>query len=345
MTNRERILAMFNYQKVDKPVLDYSITQCGLYEHGDKLVDLFKRCPDDFAVTPNFTLTPPNDDDFDENGNYHSFETDKWGTVWEKRIFGIMGHPYSQPLKDMSNIKNFKLPPTLWELYDLDDYSKKVENKKLSGLFVPSGHVSLFEVLHSVRPFEDVLMDIYDDTPKINALMDMLCDYYMKNIDFSIKAKVDSFSFGDDFGMNDRLILSADKWRDFFKPRYEKLMKPLKENGIKITFHSCGNIKDIIPDLAQIGVNAIWPQLSCYSKQELADLCRRLNLAIMLHIDRAGIMTKGTPSQVKKEFNELINVFNPINGGAWLYVEIDNGFPFENIKQLMNCIYDLRKYK
>jgi uroporphyrinogen-III decarboxylase len=72
---------------------------------------------------------------------------------------------------------------------------------------------------------------------------------------------VDIIWIGDDFGMQDRMIISPRLFREFFKPRYAYLFakwKALNPN-VKIAFHSDGNIFPIIPDLIEIGLDILNP--------------------------------------------------------------------------------------
>ena len=342
MTGRERVIHMLNHRAVDVPALACYVTQCGLYEHGDKLIELFEGCPDDFRVKQDYTLSPPKPEDFDSDGNYHIFETDRWGAVWEKRIFGIMGHPVKYPLEDMSILESYKLPLNIYVgTTDLATFKAEVAERKKT-VYVKEGHVTLFESVHAMRSFEDVLMDIMEDTPEINRLVDRLCEHFHREVDFLIAAGVDGVNFGDDFGMETGMLISPAVWRRFFKPRYEEMMRKLKKAGIAIFFHSCGNITDILPDLAEIGVNSVWTQLSCYKMEILAAMCRDLNMAALLHIDRAQVMTKGTTEDVRRKMDEMVTVFKPHEGGSYLYIEIDNGFPYENVEALFGEIKRLR---
>ena len=107
-------------------------------------------------------------------------------------------------------------------------------------------------------------------------------DFTFKAI-FHPPARVDCIHFGDDFGTQDNLIFSPEIFKRHFKPRYEKLMKPIKEAGIKVSFHSCGQVKDLLPEFADLGINAIWPQLTVYDMQELADTLREMKIALAIH--------------------------------------------------------------
>jgi hypothetical protein len=53
-------------------------------------------------------------------------------------------------------------------------------------------------------------------------------------------------------------------------------------------------------------------------------------------------MTHGTPREVRDLVLREYEVFRMAQGGAWFYIEADNGFPFENLEALVKTIIELR---
>jgi uroporphyrinogen decarboxylase len=102
MLPRDRIETALAFRTPDKIPLQVAPSPAGLYEHGQKLLDLQCACGGDFG-DPSLTTLPaqPGPEDFDPDGRYHAIRTDGWGTTWEYRIFGIWGHPISWPLNDL----------------------------------------------------------------------------------------------------------------------------------------------------------------------------------------------------------------------------------------------------
>lgn len=268
---------------------------------------------------------------------------DEWGTLWEFRIFCMQGHPAKWPLEDIESIHGYTSAQTIptVDSQGFFELKKCIEFHKTK-YFYKAGWIGILEKMHALRRFEDVLMDIAMDTPEINMLADMITEYHAEDIRRLIAAGVDAVQFGDDYGTQSNLIMRPELWRRFFKPRLARLMKPVKEAGIKICFHSCGFISEILDDLKEIGADSIWPQLAVYHNQKLARNCRDIGLAVAIHIDRANIMTHGSPDDVRKAVDSAVKVFKPELGGAWFYVEIDNGFPFENIEALVSSISKYR---
>ncbi len=342
MTGRERVRAAMRYQAVDCAPLQYYYTPVGFYEHGEKLNDLFATLPGDFEPFIRHEIPILKPQDFDENGSYHSFEHDAWGTVWERRIFGIAGIPSKYPLENIDLLDEYRFP----EIEALSPARLAIVRKQASAYqsqyYKLQNVGTLLERLRALRRDEDVLCDIALNEPKIHQLADRIVDYYSKQVELAIATGADGISFGDDYGTEQNLLIGPEMWRSFFKPRLVRLFKPAVDKGLDIMFHSCGKIMGILPDLREIGATAIWPQLPAYNMNELAQRCRELGLAVAIHTDRANAMTYGTPAQVRDLVLREFDTFRMMDGGSWFYVEADNGFPYENIEALVNTIANWR---
>lgn len=342
MTSRERVKSALKFQPVDCIPLEYHPCLRGLYEHGDSLRQLIKAIPGDFEDFSNLPAPVVPKDAYDTDGSYHEYKTDAWGVEWEYRIFSMTGHPKTQPLQDITALKTYQAPKNQWDCPENQQkLNQRIADVKQYG-YAKMGWCGFFEIMHALRPFEDVLMDIYEDTPEINQLADLIVSYQEKEIAAYLKAAVDGIQFGDDFGTTCNLLIDPDTWRRFFKPRYQRLIKPIRAAGCDVFFHTCGYCQDILPDLKEIGVDAVWPQLTAYKLEELADSLRQLGLACAIHIDRAQVMTNGTPDDVRKAVQHAAKAFDVQNGGSWFYVETDHGFPLENIQALLDSIQKYR---
>jgi hypothetical protein len=343
MIPRERVLKAMDFQTPDIIPLQIYPAPSGLYEHGQKLLDLIKTCGHDFGDLSGLTLPePPGPDDFDPDGRYHTFRTDEWGTKWEYRIYGIWGHPVEWPLNDLSKLDSYKAPQTPPSSGPEFESAKSYAEIHKQKYFLMGGGGALFEALRWLRRFEYILMDIADDTPEINRIADIVMEYDKGHICRSLALDVDAVSFGDDLGTQNALMISPEVFKRFFKPRYRELFEPIVKSGKHICFHSCGQISSVLDDLREIGVDAVWPQLPLYNLRELKNRCRDLGISVQLHPDRGDLMQRGTPQQVREYVYRLIDTFDTANGGSWLYIEIDPGFPFANVEALFEIAIELR---
>ena len=344
MLPRERVINALERRSVNElPVRIYASTG-GLYEHGDKLLSLIRRCGHDFSDLTEVTLSPgPSSEDFDKNGHYYSVWTDEWGVKWESRIYGIIGHALKCPLADISKLENYNTP-TLQQFSDSEFKCQKEKvrrhKQRYYSLFPVGGFL---ERLYSLRGFEDTLVDILTDTIQINKLADMVVEHSIGNVQRAITLDVNAVAFGDDFGTQTAMLFSLEIWRKFFKPRYQKLFEPVIKAGKKIFFHSCGYIYDLLPEFCELGIDVIWPQLTAYRLPELARRVNELGLTIELHPDRGDLMQNASPLEVKDYVLRLCDTFNVKSGGAWLYIEIDPGFPWPNVESLLQTAAELRR--
>lgn len=344
MNSRERVTAALAFQAVDKIPLQLHPSPAGLFEHGQKLLDLIQSCGHDFGDLDDMELPLVPPEDFDTDGRYHKFLTDEWGTSWEYRLYGVWGYRRNYPLADISRLDEYHLPE-IKRLEGAELNQAQAEGQRhRTRYYQVGGGVSLFETIQSLRPFEDVLIDINQDTPEINRLADRLMEYYAVSIDNALAVGVDAISVGDDFGTQQALMISPKTWRRFFLPRYQDLFKPVKQAGKRVFFHSCGKIDRLLPDLREAGADAVWPQLPLFNHRDLSRRCRELGLAVQLHPDRGELLQRAAPQEVRSYLLNLVEEFDCLSGGSWLYLEVDPGFPWENVKTMYETALELRSY-
>ena len=252
----------------------YHPSPAGLYEHGQKLRDLFARHPHDFGDFSDLPIPSPDPQWIDASGRYCELRRDVWGALWEHLIFGVAGHPIERPLDDMASLDAFHAPaapPTSGPDFER---ARAEAADHMRNYFLQSGWMSVFETMHAVRRFEDVLMDIECDTPEINRLADIITDYRVAQTEQLLARGVDAVQFADDFGSQAGLLMSRRTWRRFFGPRYERMVAPVRAAGVRVLYHICGQAWDLLDDIAELGVEAIWPQLNVYDLPALARRCR-----------------------------------------------------------------------
>jgi uroporphyrinogen decarboxylase len=338
MTPKERLLSAIHFKPVDMPSLTYYYTEVGYAEHGKKLLELYERYPGDAAPIPTFDFS-----ELPKQANYHKIETDIWGTTWEYRTYGRIGHAIGFPLDKLENLASYTLPAM--PLSDPQALEGLREHVRLFGGTYPIGYgiPGLFEKMIALCPFENALIDLALEEPLLEELADRLTSHYTEEVERALSAGVDIISIGDDYGDERSLLMAPDMWRRFFLLRLKRIIAPVKKAGKTCCFHSCGQVWDILADIKEAGADSIWPQLPLYNRKDLAEKLRGLNLALCIHIDRGELMQRGTPEQIKKEVEKIYRDFQPHEGGSWFYFEVDEGFPFENILALAEAINQYRR--
>ena len=183
---------------------------------------------------------------------------DEWGCGWQRSDVENMGLITYHPLDEWEKLDNFTFPdPNNPALYvDMGaDLEKAGDKYVTTNIFM-----LLFERLHGLRGFENMLMDLYIEREKIEALADKIVEFdiaIIKNISSRFPGKIDGFTFSDDWGTEIALFINPEMWREFFKPRYKKIFDECKKAGWHIWMHSCGKVNEIIEDLIEIGLDVI----------------------------------------------------------------------------------------
>lgn len=342
MNGRERVLETLAFRPVDIIPLQIHPSPAGLFEHGQKLLDLMQKCGHDFGDQAGLSLPVVPKEDFDPDGRYHKIQVDQWGTTWEYRLYGVWGYRVLYPLADLSRIATYR-PPSVKRLEgDELIQAQRAARAHKERFYLVGGGISLFETMQSLCPFEEVLVGIAQDSREINHLADLLVEHYRGIVENALAVDVDAVSVGDDYGTQQALMISPRAWRRFFLPRYQELLAPVKKAGKQVFFHSCGKIEPILEDLRIAGADAVWPQLNVFNHRDLSRRCRELGLVVQLHPDRGDLLQRASPGQVREYLLRLVEEFDCLAGGSWLYLEVDPGFPWANVETMFETVLELR---
>ncbi|MDD5728896.1 MAG: uroporphyrinogen decarboxylase family protein [Victivallales bacterium] len=306
--------------------------------HGQKLLDLYNAFPPDNQIT--FGPIPkPASNTVAPDGGYHELKTDDWGIEWEFRVFGIQGHPHRYPLASWADADKFVFPP--FEITP-EQKQKQLETKK-EYLAFSCCWVSIFERLLALRPFDEVLMDVYTEEPALMRFLDRMVEYWEQVIAINLEAGTDVICFGDDWGMQTAPLVSPELFRKIFKPRYEKLIRPIRAACAKIQFHCCGQAGDIGNDLLDLGIDIYWPQIKLYENDvDFVKRSREARVTLLIHPDRQHLIPEGTPAQIDAAIQTYAGIYHELGGGGIFYIEIENDAPWENVKTLIEAVHRYR---
>ncbi len=184
--------------------------------------------------------------------------SDEWGCVWEKTDALNMGQVRGHPLADWAALDGYAFPdPGREELYA----HLPAKIAEAEGRYVKTGIFALvFERLHMLRGFENVLTDLYLERDRLAALTDHVVDVQLRiirNIASVCGRSIHGLGFTDDWGTQQAAFVSVEMWREFFMPHYEKLFGAIHEAGWDVWMHSCGKINEIIEPLIEAGVDVL----------------------------------------------------------------------------------------
>lgn len=179
----------------------------------------------------------------------------EFGFSWE-RVDRTMGQTSDIMIRDWDEFDSYQFP----DAKRADRFDEAFETMKTYGedkYYVASLCLSGFTVMTFLRGFEDTMCDFYEEPEMMEKLADGVFGFEEEVIQQAAEKGFSAVGFFDDWGTQDSLLISGQKWREFFKPRYKKQFDLCHSLGMDVYFHCCGYIKDIIPDFIELGVDML----------------------------------------------------------------------------------------
>jgi len=176
------------------------------------------------------------------------------------------------------------------------------------------------------------LMDLAEDRPKAEALLDRLVEMHIANIEKvldAVEGYVQVIQMGDDLGTQLATVISPRMYREIFKPRHRLIYERVRRRkGIHLFLHSCGAIADIIPDLIEIGVEILNPVQTSARGMEPERLKREFGKDLVFWgggCDTRDVLPSGTPAEVRRHVRERIGILGA--GGGFVFTQVHNILP------------------
>ncbi|MBE9566239.1 MAG: hypothetical protein IMF16_05790 [Proteobacteria bacterium] len=194
------------------------------------------------------------------------------------------------------------------ERVDLEGVARRLEEAHETGLAVMGGAwATIFTMPRRKMGEAKFLMGMLDEPKLIAGLVGKVAEGYLdiNEAVFSRCAKwVDVCYFGSDFGTQDSLFVSRDLIRRFFLPHVRRLAEQAKGYGLKVMYHTCGAVSELIPDLIECGVEVLDPVQTAAAGMEPARLAELYGGKIAFH---GGISTQRTlPQASPEEVGEVV---------------------------------------
>ncbi|MDF1513897.1 MAG: uroporphyrinogen decarboxylase family protein [Anaerolineae bacterium] len=237
---------------------------------------------------------------------------DEWGAVWENIGVCQLGEVKEFPLQSWENFDHLAIPditePHRWSA--LEGARERAGDK-----FLIASGISIYERVHFIRGLENTWIDIYQNTEALCELLDILVDMNLYAIHRYADAGADGFMFCDDWGLQDRLMISPQVWRKLWKPRYARIYEAVHNAGMLAFLHSCGHIVSILDDLIEIGLDVI--HMDQQENMGLALLGERFGgrLTFYSPVDIQQTMVSGTEHDIRSYCRNMVKLLGRSQGG------------------------------
>lgn len=254
-------------------------------------------------------------------------ETDGFGGVTSYRENSV---PLcSPPLADEKNLALLKTPDP-YTSPRMADRVKAIEEfaRQCSGVYSILGWVEgpLAEA-SDVRGVGSFLIDLMDDVPFCEELMDRCVDVAIEFARAQVEAGADTIGVGDALASQ----VSPDVYMTLVQPREKKLCQAIRDMGAYVKLHICGNITHLLPGIAELPISIIDID-HMVDMQHVREIVGK-EVVITGNINPAAGVKDGTPEKINQYIDEIYaQAGNPymVNAGC----EIPSGTSNDNLKAL-----------
>jgi uroporphyrinogen decarboxylase len=161
---------------------------------------------------------------------------------------------------------------------------------------------------------ENALMAMLDEPDVFQAVLDRILQFYLEaNAIFyeAAKGRVEAVLIGNDFGCQTGLMVRPELLREFVLPGTKRLLDQAHAHGIRVIHHSCGAVRDLLPDLIAAGADAIHPIQALAVGMEPKGLRADFgdNVSFCGGVDAQELLVRGTPDAVREKVRELRRIF------------------------------------
>ena len=271
-----------------------------------------------------------------EEGNTN---LDFWGIDWIKR--GAFNQVQYYPLENAEpdEIDRYEFP--------CEKVNQLIDNLHLIEVKSPEYFIGcdispcFFEMYCRVRGMENALLDILICPETFKRFMEKSGDFaYMLAKAACKRFKLDWLWTGDDVGGQTAMMMDMQSWRENIKPYLDRLVQYGKSRGLWVAYHSCGSVRDIIPDLVEMGLDVLNPiQPNCPGMDPI-ELKREFGkkLAFMGGIDTQDLIPRGTLEDIKREVTRLVDIMS--DGGGYI-LAASHTIPPETPMDNIFAMYDV----
>ena len=310
MDGRERILASIAHQKPDRvPVDIWAEPKVWERLKADLRMSTEDALRDYLDVDVRY-VSPIYPADTMENG----IRQNMWGERWAQTetCFGVDWEHTKGVLFDAQSLDDVKKIP--WPDCDDVDYSLlKAKVGEYAGKAIFYGNADFFERPALVRGFENFLVDVMINTDIVEYMQEKYIAYFIEDFHRVMEAtnrKIDVFLALTDLGTQDGLIMGAEPMERFiFKP-LRRMVDIVHREGVKFMFHSCGAIRQVIPDLIDCGIDILNPIQPKAAGMEAARLKEDFGSRLAFHggIDIQFLLPLETAETVAAETRRVANI-------------------------------------
>jgi len=294
----------------------------------------------------------------EDAGDYWTYR-DEWGITHHRPkenglYYSVVNVPLPHTELTVADITNHHWPDVA-NPERLVGLRERAQQYRTSGYAVvlKDAFAGIFEFAQRIVGMENLLLMMITNEKTACALFDKMLqlklDYWQTAL-AELGDLVDIVTYADDYGTQESQIISPDMFRRLIKPRVKILFETFIKSAphAKRFFHSDGNVRPLIPDFIEMGVDILNPIHIRAKDMQPAGLKRDFGQDLTFWgggVDTQGILPRGTPLEVKDDVRRNIDALAP--GGGYVFNTIHNiqaDVPPENLIAMWQALQEYGVY-
>jgi len=178
-------------------------------------------------------------------------------------------------------------------------------------------------------------MDMFSHMLEVDiALLDMVWD---------AGYEFDCVSWPDDMGYKGSQFFSVDMYRELLKPFHKRAIEWAHSKGAKTHLHSCGNVNPLVPELIEIGLDALNP-LEVKAGMDPVYLKKTYGDDLVLHGGINAVLWD-KPEEIKEEMYRVVPVVK--ESGGYIFSSdhsVPDSVSFQDFTQIVALAKELGAY-
>lgn len=297
MTSRERVLAALQRKQPDRvPTFEWVLHPRVMHDIAGTTSDLefiTKMDIDGVSISLNSHKTKLDDRHY----------VDDWGIT--RVSYDEYPNPVGHPIATLEDFRKLQIP-------DPDDafFYRNIEHAlvQVGKEKTVIGRVKdIFSQPRDLMGFEEFMMAFYLEPELIDELMTMCVEQSTKVAKNLKSLGVEVVVIGDDIANNTGLLIKPDMFREQVLPHLKRLVMNMKEIGLYVIKHSDGDLRAVVEDLIDTGIDCLDP-IDPLGNMNMRAMKQTYGgkIALKGNVDCVDLLVNGSEEQVRKATAQCI---------------------------------------
>jgi len=283
-----------------------------------------------------------------EETDEYVIQTSAWGATlknWKHRASTPEFLDFTVKDPDTWRKAKQRMQPTR-DRIDWDHLKQNYPEWRREGYWIQGGGWFGFDVTHSwFVGTERVLLALADDPEWCRDMFEHELEVNLALLDMAWQEgyRFDCLRWPDDMGYKYHQFFSLATYRDLLKPLQQRAIEWAHARGAKTELHSCGNIRPFVPELVEIGLDALNP-LEVKAGMDPLELKARFGDRLVLHGGINAVLWD-QPEAIEAEMRRVVPALK--QGGGYVFSSdhsVPSSVSLEDFRRIVELAKELGSY-